>query len=127
MPDIQDEYVKQHVSAAQITNTIRLSQFFLVSILIVSLYVYCIYQFYFTKPSFYFNLWFITTELLSCLSLLITSIYFKPHNFALNHAHRWLQFQCWAIGCSIAVGTSLIYYYLPQYNPNFSYVNALIL
>jgi len=127
MPDIQDEYVKQHVSAAQITNTIRLSQFFLVSILIVSLYVYCIYQFYFTKPSFYFNLWFITTELLSCLSLLITSIYFKPHNFALNHAHRWLQFQCWVIGCCIAVGTSLIYYYLPQYNPNFSYVNALIL
>ena len=51
MSDIQDEYIKQHVSAAQITNTIRLSRFFLVSILIVSLSVYCIYQFYFTKPS----------------------------------------------------------------------------
>ena len=127
MSDIQDEYVKQHVSAAQITNTIRLSRFFLVSILIVSLYVYCIYQFYFTKPSFYFNLWFISTELLSCLSLLIISIYFKPHNFALNHAHRWLQFQCLAIGSSIAIGIGLIYYYLPQYNPDFSHVNALIL
>ena len=127
MSDIQDEYVKQHVSAAQITNTIRLSRFFLVSILIVSLYVYCIYQFYFTKPSFYFNLWFIATELLSCLSLLIISIYFKPHNFTLNHAHRWLQFQCLAIGSSIAIGIGLIYYYLPQYNPDFSYVNALIL
>ena len=127
MSDIQDEYIKQHVSAAQITNTIRLSRFFLVSILIVSLSVYCIYQFYFTKPSFYFNLWFIATELLSCLSLLIISLYFKPHHFALNHAHRWLQFQCLAIGSCIAIGIGLIYYYLPQYNPNFSHVNALIL
>lgn len=127
MSDIQEEYIKQHVSAAQITNTIRLSRFFLVSILIVSLSVYCIYQFYFTKPSFYFNLWFIATELLSCLSLLIISLYFKPHHFALNHAHRWLQFQCLAIGSCIAIGIGLIYYYLPQYNPNFSHVNALTL
>ena len=43
--NIQDEYINQHVSAAQITNTIRLSRFFLVSIVIVSLYIYCIYQF----------------------------------------------------------------------------------
>ena len=127
MSDIQDEYIKQHVSAAQITNTIRLSRFFLVSILIVSLYIYCIYQFYFTKPSFYFNLWFIATELLICLSLLITSIYFKPYNFTLNSAHRWLQVQCVAIGSCIATGIGLIYYYLPLFNPNFSHINALIL
>ncbi|TCB50334.1 bifunctional diguanylate cyclase/phosphodiesterase [Acinetobacter sp. ANC 4779] len=127
MSDVQDEYIKEHVSAAQITNTIRLSRFFLVSIMILSLYVYCIYAFYFTKPSFYFNLWFIATELLSCLSLLIISIYFKPHHFTLHHAHRWLQFQCLAIGSCIAVGIGVIYYYLPQYNPNFSEVNALIL
>ena len=56
MSNIQDEYINQHVSAAQITNTIRLSRFFLVSIVIVSLYIYCIYQFYFAKPSFYCTL-----------------------------------------------------------------------
>ena len=88
MPDLLDERVKQHVNVAQITNTIRLSRFFVLSILIVSLYVYVIYQFNFSKPSPYFNLWFIATEILGGLSLIITSIYFKPRNFVLKYAHR---------------------------------------
>ena len=127
MSNIQDEYINKHVSAAQITNTIRLSRFFLVSIVIVSLYIYCIYQFYFAKPSFYLNLWFISTALFYCLSLLITSIYFKPRNFSLKHAHRWLQFQFLAIGSCIGAGIALIYYYLPQYNHDFNPVHGLML
>ncbi len=127
MPNIQDEYINKHVSAAQITKTIRLSRFFLVSILIISLYIYCIYQFYFAKPSFYLNLWFISTELFCCLSLLITSIYFKPRNFSLKHAHHWLQFQFLATGSCIGVGIALIYYYLPQYNHDFNQLHGLIL
>lgn len=127
MSDIQDEYIKQHVSASQINNTVRLSRFFIVSILIVSAYVYGIYQFYFAKPSFYFNLWFIGTELLCCLCLLINSVYFKPDQFSLAHAHRWLQVQNLVIGSCIASGMGLVYYYLPLYNPAFSHVHALIL
>ena len=127
MSNIQDEYINQHVSAAQITNTIRLSRFFLVSIVIVSLYIYCIYQFYFAKPSFYLNLWFISTTLFYCFSLLMTSIYFKPRNFSLKHAHRWLQFQFLAIGSCIGAGIALIYYYLPQYNHDFNPVHGLML
>lgn len=127
MSDIQDEYIKQHVSASQINNTVRLSRFFIVSILIVSAYVYGIYQFYFAKPSFYFNLWFIGTELLCCLCLLINSVYFKPDQFSLAHAHRWLQVQNLVIGSCIASGMGLVYYYLPLYNLAFSHVHALIL
>ncbi|CAB1215492.1 EAL domain-containing protein [Acinetobacter bouvetii] len=127
MSDMQDEYIKQHVSAAQITNTIRLSRLFLISILIVSAYVYGIYQFYFSKPSFYLNLWFTGTELFSCICLLISSIFFKTDQFSLNHAHRWIQFQCLTIGCCIAIGITLFYYYLPQYNQNFNPINALVL
>ncbi|OTG68212.1 histidine kinase [Acinetobacter sp. ANC 4470] len=127
MSNIQDEYINKHVSADQITNTIRLSRFFLISIVIISLYIYCIYQFYFAKPSLYFNLWFISTELFCCLSLLITSIYFTPLNLSLNHVHRWLQFQCLAIGSCIGAGIGLIYYYLPQYNHDFNQVHGLIL
>lgn len=124
---IEDEYIQKHVNAAQITNTIRLSRFFLVSILIVSLYIYSIYQFYFTQPSFYLNLWFMVIVLIGSFSLIITTIYFKPQRFTLNQAHRWLQVQFFIMGLCIAVGVALIYYYLPHYNPNFSPIAGLIL
>ena len=127
MPDLLDERVKQHVNVAQITNTIRLSRFFVLSILIVSLYVYVIYQFNFSKPSPYFNLWFIATEILGGLSLIITSIYFKPRNFVLKYAHRWIQLQCLILGSCIGVGISLLYYDLPQYNTAFNPTHGLIL
>ena len=127
MSNIQDEYLQKHVSAAQITNTIRLSRLFLISIMIVSIYIYGIYQFYFTKDSSYFDLWFIVTEILCCLALLITTLYFKPHTFSLKCSNRWLQFQLFVIGNCIATGIALLYYYLPEYNQNFSHVHGLIL
>ncbi len=123
----QYEYIKQYNHAAQIANTIRLSRYFLVSILIVCLYIFCIYQIYFTADSLYFNLWFIITELFTSLCWLISTSYFKPKQYKLSTAHRWLQFQCFAIGSLIAAGIYIIYYYLPAINPNFQDIQALTL
>lgn len=123
----QNEYIKKHVNAAQIMNTIRTSRFFIGSILMVTLYVYCIYQFYFNKPSSYFNLWFVITILFCSFTLLINTFYMKPQKFSLNYIHRWLQIQILCAGICSAVGIALLFYYLPAYNKNFSYIDGLVL
>ncbi|MCW8038961.1 MULTISPECIES: EAL domain-containing protein [Acinetobacter] len=127
MTDDQYDYIKQYNHAAQIENTLRLSRYFLLSILIICLYIFCIYQIYFNTVNFYFNFWFIFTELFASFCWLISTAYFKPHQFDLKIAHRWLQFQCFSIGALISAGIFIIYYYLPSINPNFADIQALTL
>lgn len=127
MNDDQYDYIKQYNNTAQIANTLRLSRYFLVSILIVCLYIFCIYQINFNASSLYFNLWLITTELVASFCWLISTVYFKPNQYDLKTAHRWLQFQCLIIGTLIAAGIFIIYYYLPLVNPNFQDIQALTL
>ncbi|WP_436915196.1 EAL domain-containing protein [Acinetobacter gandensis] len=123
----QDEYIKQHNHAAQIANTLRHSRYFLVSILIICLYIFAIYQVYFTHQSFYFSIWFIFTEVFVSLCWMISTVYFKPGQYSLQIAHRWLQFQCFSVGTLIASGIFLIFYYLPSNNENFQPIQALTL
>ena len=127
MSDAQDELLQQYLDAAQITNTIRLIRFFLVSILIVCLYVFFVYQFSFAHSAHYFNLWFILTELTIGSCLLLTAIHFKKGQYQLAHAHTWLKLVCGLIGVAIAIGVSLLYYFLPQQNPELSNYEAIIL
>jgi diguanylate cyclase (GGDEF)-like protein/PAS domain S-box-containing protein len=127
MTDNQYDFIKQYNYTAQIENTLRLSRYFLISILIICLYIFCIYQIYFNAPDFYFNLWFIATELFASMCWLISTVYFKPHQFCLKTAHRWLQFQCFSIGTLIASGIFILYYYLPSVNPHFTDIQALTL
>ena len=56
MENDQYDYIRQYNHTAQIANTLRLSRYFLVSILIVCLYIFCIYQIYFGASALYFNL-----------------------------------------------------------------------
>lgn len=127
MENDQYDYIRQYNHTAQIANTLRLSRYFLVSILIVCLYIFCIYQIYFGASALYFNLWFIITELFASFCWLISTVYFKPKQYDLKQAHRWLQFQCLSIGALIAGGISIIYYYLPSINPSFAEIQALTL
>ena len=57
-----DEYIEQYNHTAQIVNTLRYSRYFLVSILIICLYIFTIYQIFYKTASLYFNIWFIFTE-----------------------------------------------------------------
>ncbi|MGE8541346.1 GGDEF domain-containing phosphodiesterase [Acinetobacter sp. ANC 3813] len=125
MRDDQYVFIKQYNHAAQIENTLRLSRYFLISILIICLYIFCIYQIYFNRSDLYFNVWFITIELFSSFCWLISTIYFKPQQYSLKMAHRWLQFQCFSVGSLIAAGIFILYYYLPAVNPNFTDIQAL--
>ena len=84
MSDAQDELLQQYLDAAQITNTIRLIRFFLVSILVVCLFVFFIYQISFAHSSPYLNIWFILTELTIGSCLLFTAIHFKTGNINSN-------------------------------------------
>ena len=127
MTDDQYDYIKQCNHTAQIANTLRLSRYFLVSILVICLYLFCIYQIYFSSPSFYFNLWFIITELFASFCWLISTTFFKPNHYDLKVANRWIQFQCLSIGVLIAAGIFIIYYHLPAINPNFTDIQALTL
>ncbi|WP_179995652.1 bifunctional diguanylate cyclase/phosphodiesterase [Acinetobacter sp. YH16053] len=127
MSDAQDELLQQYLDAAQITNTIRLIRFFLVSILIVCLYVFFIYQISFSQSSPYLNIWFILTELTIGSCLLLTAIHFKTGQYQLQHADRWLKLVCFLIGTAIAVGVTLLYYFLPHQNPELSNYEAIIL
>lgn len=127
MSNSQDEYIQQHIDAAQIINTIRYSRFYLVSILIVCLYIFSIYQFFFSPNALYFNLWFVVTEIFISLCWLIGSIYFNSEDVPLKRAHFWNQFQSLSVGSLIAIGISLIYFYLPSINPDFSKIEALTL
>lgn len=127
MSNPQDEYIQQHIEAAQIINTIRYSRFYLVSILIVCLYIFSIYQFFFSPDALYFNLWFVITEIFISLCWLVGSVYFNSEDVPLKRAHFWNQFQSLSVGSLIAIGISLIYFYLPSVNPNFSKIEALTL
>ena len=127
MPDFLDANLKPQLRAAQIHNSIRHIQLFLASILIIFLYVYCVYQFNFSQFSTFFNIWFIGTEILVSFFWLLTAIWFKPEQYQISKAHHWVQFLCLSVGSLIAIGIALIYYYLPQVNPNFEHVHALTL
>lgn len=127
MSDAQDELLQQYLYAAQITNTIRLIRFFLVSVLIVCLYVFFIYQISFSQSSPYLNIWFILTELTIGSCLLLTAIHFKAGQYQLQQADRWLKLVCFLIGTAIAVGVSLLYYFLPHQNPELNIHEAIIL
>jgi cell division protein FtsW (lipid II flippase) len=86
----QDDYIQQQLNSAQIVNTIRHSRYFLISILLVCLYIFCIYQLHYHPADNYLNLWFILTEMVVCMCWLISTVYFKPNEFKLETAHRWL-------------------------------------
>lgn len=127
MVNNRDDYIEQHIHSAQIANTLLHSRYFLISILIVCLYIFCIYQIHYSPSNTYFNLWFISTEIAVSLCWLITSIYFKPEQYNLIAAHRWLQIQCFIVGVFVAAGMFTIYYYLPIANPAFDTIEALTL
>lgn len=123
----QNEYIRQHIYAAQIANTIRYSRFFLISILIICLYIFSIYAIYYGPSPLYFNIWFVFTELFVSACWLISTIYFKPEQYAANTANRWIQFQCLTVGSLVASGIFLIYYYLPSLDSDFQPIQALTL
>ena len=127
MSDAQDDLFQQYLNAAQITNTIRLIRFFLVSILVVCLFVFFIYQISFAHSSPYLNIWFILTELTIGSCLLLTAIHFKAGQYQLQQADRWLKLVCFLIGTAIAVGVTLLYYFLPHQNPELNIHEAIIL
>ncbi|ATO19867.1 histidine kinase [Acinetobacter sp. LoGeW2-3] len=123
----QDDYIQQHLNSAQIVNTIRHSRYFLISILLVCLYIFCIYQLHYHPADSYLNLWFILTEMVVCMCWLISTIYFKPNEFKLENAHRWLQIQCLLVGICISAGIFTLYVHLPLVNPSFELIEALTL
>lgn len=127
MVDKQDDYIQQHLHHAQIANTLRHSRYFLISIMVICLYIFCIYHLQYRPSNTYFNTWFILTELLVSMCWLMSTLYFKPEQYDLKGAHRWLQIQSLAVGSCIAVGIYTIYYYLPQANPAFEDIEALTL
>lgn len=127
MVDKQDDYIQQHLHHAQIANTLRHSRYFLISIMVIFLYIFCIYHLQYRPSNTYFNTWFILTELLVSMCWLVSTLYFKPEQYDLKGAHRWLQIQSLAVGSCIAVGIYTIYYYLPQANPAFEDIEALTL
>ena len=127
MPDFLDANLRPQLRAAQIHNSIRHIQLFLASILIIFLYVYCVYQFNFSHFSVYFNIWFFLTACCVSLFWLLTALWFKSEQYQVSQAHRWVQFLCISVGSLIAIGIALIYYYLPEVNPNFEPVHALTL
>lgn len=127
MVDKQDDYIQQHLHHAQIANTLRHSRYFLISIMVICLYIFCIYHLQYRPSNTYFNTWFILTELLVSMCWLVSTLYFKPEQYDLKGAHRWLQIQSLAVGSCIAVGIYTIYYYLPQANPAFEDIEALTL
>lgn len=127
MVDTKQAYIQEHIEAAQVINTIRYSRFYLVSVLIICLYIFSIYQFLYSINAFYFNLWFIFTEIFLSLCWLVNSIYFNSEDIPLKRANLWNQFQCFSTGSLVAVGISLIYFYIPSVNPEFSRMSALTL
>ncbi|MFV5404174.1 EAL domain-containing protein [Acinetobacter sp. 228] len=127
MVDNPDDYIQQHLHDAQIANTLRHSRYFLLSIMVICLYIFCIYHIQYRPSNTYFNIWFILTELLVSMCWLASTLYFKPEHYNQKNAHRWLQFQSLAVGICIAAGIFTIYYYLPQANPAFNDIEALTL
>lgn len=127
MVDNRNDYVQTYLHYAQIANTLRHSRYFLLSILIICLYIFSIYQIYYHPSHVYFNQWFIFTEITVSLCWLTSTLYFKPGQYQLKVAHRWLQVQSLFVGLCIALGIFIIYYYLPTADPNFSTIEALTL
>jgi diguanylate cyclase (GGDEF)-like protein/PAS domain S-box-containing protein len=127
MLDTQNGFIHENIEAAQVMNTIRYSRFYLVSILIICLYIFSIYQFFYSAKAFYFNLWFIFTEIFLSLCWLVSTSYFNSNDIPLKRAHLWNQFQCLASGSLVAIGISLVYYYIPAVNPEFNSMAALTL
>ncbi|ANF82219.1 histidine kinase [Acinetobacter sp. NCu2D-2] len=123
----QDDFIQHHLNSAQIANTLRHSRYFLISILIICLYIFCLYLLQYGSSDLYFNLWFLLTEIIVSSCLLINSIYFKPNHYQPQNADRWLNIQCLIVGICISIGIYTIYTYLPQVNANFSNIEALTL
>lgn len=123
----QKDYIQQHLNSAQITNTLRHSRYFLISILIICLYIFCVYLLHYQPTELYFNVWFVGTEIMVSLCWLINTLYFKPGQYHLRTAHRWLNTQCLLIGACIAIGIYTIYIYLPSVNAQFTAIQALTL
>ena len=123
----QDDYIQHHLNSAQVANTLRHSRYFLISILIICFYIFCVYLLHYGPSDLYFNLWFITTEIIVSICLLINTIYFKPNHYNPNTAHTWLNTQFLIVGICIALGIYTIYSYLPMINHDFLEIEALTL
>lgn len=84
MIDNQEAYIKEHLHRAQIANTLRHSRYFLLSIMIICLYIFCVYHIQYSSSNSYFNLWFILTEITVSMCWLINTLYFKPEQYQLK-------------------------------------------
>ncbi|MCO8108624.1 EAL domain-containing protein [Acinetobacter indicus] len=127
MSDHQDELMEQYLYAAQITNTIRLMRFFLLSILILCFYIYFIFHYSFNFSTFAFNAWFLLSELGLAGCLFFNEMRFKPGQYSIQMAHRWIKLVCLLVGISLGIGIALLYYFLPKYSPDMSTYQAIIL
>lgn len=127
MVNNQVDYIQQHINSAQISNTLRHSRYFLISVLIICLYIFCVYLLHYQPSELYFNLWFIGTEVVVSLCWLINTQYFKHEQYNIENADRWLNIQCLIIGICIAMGIYCIYIYLPSVNAQFEAIEALTL
>ena len=127
MSDHQDELMEQYLYAAQITNTIRLMRFFLLSILILCFYIYFIFHYSFNFSTFAFNAWFLLSELGLAGCLFFNEMRFKPGQYSIQMAHRWIKLVCLLVGISLGIGIALLYYFLPKYSLEMSTYQAIIL
>ncbi len=126
MAEIQDQSFDQYLYTAQISDTIHVFRYFLISVFAICLFIHFIYTFFY-NTSFYLNIWLIFTETFIGLNLLLLFQYFRPGQYSLKIANYWIHFVCLTLGVAIALGISLLYSHLPHITPEFNTFEAIAL
>ncbi|MBP8064150.1 MAG: EAL domain-containing protein [Acinetobacter sp.] len=126
MAEIQGQSFDQYLYTAQISNTLHVFRYFLISVFAICFFIHFIYTFFYNS-SYYLNIWLICTETFIGLNLLLLFQYFKPEQYSLKVANYWIHFICFASGVAIALGIYLSYSHLPLLIPEFDPFEAISL
>lgn len=124
MSNVDNYTYKRYLYSEQIKNSLITIRYFLLSICLVSTYIYLIFSLYFGYSEI-LNIWFNLTEILLFISLCITLIKFKIGTYTDQHANIWVKSVCTMTGIMLSLGTLILYFQLPSYVPNFNYYQGL--
>ena len=124
MSNVNNYAYKRYLYSEQIKNSLITIRYFLLSICLVSTYIYVVFSLFFGYSEI-LNIWFNLTEIIIFISLCITLFKFRFGTYSDKHADLWVKSVCITIGLMLALGTFVLYFQLPMYVKNFNYYQGL--
>ena len=124
MTEVVNITYKNYLHTERIKNTSITIRYFLLSIGFINLSIFLIFSFFYGYSPL-FNLWFFITETLLILYLCITQFQFRTEKYLKDNVDLWIKAICGSVGITLAIGISILYFYLPLQISELVYYQAI--